>query len=310
MPQLKRPSVAELSPLSPNAQALATALAAEVPHLRRRALPGFRDLARDIVEVWGPHPGASGEISRLLRDMGRFAAGSWAIYLEATPGGLTVARMSEAMERTTVSGPGRARALLAYLRFIGYVEPAPEVGDGRSRHFRTTRSMRSAFRERLRHELLVRSAVDPAIPALLERFERDESVFNRFFATLSEVSLANAENTTPARNELDLFSERYAGMIILCELLQRGAPGDTFPPRGSLDFTVAGLAARCETSRMQVTSLLSRARKAGFLIPADDGGERLSEPLLQNMEGLIAGTTDMLVGCARIITGGSPTFFD
>lgn len=267
-------------------------------------------MARDIVEVWGPHQGLSGEVSRLLRDLGRFAAGSWAIYLEATPGGLTIARMSETLERTTISGPGRARALLVYLRFIGYVEAAPEHNDGRSRRFRTTPTMRTAFRQRLRRELEVRAHLDPAIPPLLARFDTDDEVFNAFFVVLSEVSLTNVELGAPRKNELDLFSDRYAGMIILCEMLQRGGPDDVFPPRGPLDFTVAGLAQRCETSRMQVTSLLRKAREAGYLIPTGDGRERFSEALLQNMEGLIAGTTDMLVGCARIVGGGPPTFFD
>ncbi len=310
MPRLRSSDTFEESAFSARARALALALSRELPHDRRRAEPGFDQLARDIVEVWGPHPGLSGEVSRLLRDLGRFSAGSWAIYLEATPGGLTIARMSETLARTTISGPGRARALLAYLRFIGYVEPAPDIDDGRSRRFRTTAAMRTAFRGRLRRELEVRAHLDGAIPPLLSRFDQDDEVFNAFFVALSEVSLANMELGAPRKNELDLFSERYAGMIILCEMLQRGAAGDVFPPRGALDFTVAGLAQRCETSRMQVASLLRKARDAGYLIPADGGGERLSEALLLNMEGLIAGTTDMLIGCARIIMGGPPGFFD
>lgn len=273
-------------------------------------MPGFAGLARAIVSVWGPHEGLSGEVSRLLRDLGRFAAGNWAIYLEATPGGLTAARMSEALKMTTVSGPGRATALLAYLSFVGYIERAPDADDGRARRFRTTDKMRIAFRERIRRELEVRAGLDPAIPALLERFRADARAFDDFFIVLSEVSLANMLFAAPRRNELDLFSERYAGLIILCEMLQQGAPDDVFPPRGPLDFTVANLARRCGTSRMQVTGLLSRARKAGFLIPTDDGRERLSESLLINMEGLIAGTTDMVIGCARIVMGQSPTLFD
>lgn len=286
------------------------ALRPEGPHTRRREMPGFQDLARHIVEVWGPHPGLVGEISRLLRDMGRFAAGNWAIYLEATPGGLTVARMSESLKLTSVSGPGRARALLAYLRFIGYVEPAPPERDGRERRFRTTVKMRTGFHDRIRRELEVRAHLDPAIPALLARFDSDPKMFDRFFVVLSEVSLANMAIGGARENELDLFSDRYAGLIILCEMLQRGDPGDVFPPRGPLSFTVTGLAARCETSRMQVTSLLKKARAAGYLIPTDDGRERFSEALLQNMEGLIAGTTDMVIGCARILIDGSPTIFD
>lgn len=308
-------SLRSVAILSEDAQTLARALNQEAlqdggPHARRRAMPGFAELARNIVEVWGPRPGLSGEVSRLLRDLGRFAAGSWAIYLEATPGGLTAARMSEALKMTTISGAGRATALLAYLRFVGYVEPAPRRDDGRVRHFRTTDKMRVAFRERLRRELEIRAHLDPAIPALLKRFETDESAYDAFFVVLSEVSLANMQLGAPRKNELDLFSERYAGMIIFCEMLQRGDPGDAFPPRGPLDFTVAGLARRCETSRMQVTGLLARARQVGFLVPTDDGRERFSEALLLNMEGLIAGTTDMVIGCARIVMGQTPTLFD
>ncbi|MFZ4608003.1 MAG: hypothetical protein ACOYM5_17290 [Caulobacter sp.] len=315
MTQLHKGRSALPQPLSDSARSLARALNHEAldrekPHARRQTMPGFADLARDIVEIWGPHPGAVGEISRLLRDMGRFAAGNWAIYLEATPGGLTTARMSESLKRTTVSGPGRARALLAYLRFIGYVEPASDVGDGRTRHFRTTVKMREAFQDRIRRELEVRARLDPAIPALLARFDSDPSAFDAFFVTISEVSFANMELAAPRKNELDLFSDRYAGLIILCEMLQRGEPGDGFLPRGPLDFTVAGLAMRCDTSRMQVNALLSRARQAGYLIPTADGRERLSEPLLRNMEGLIAGTTDMVIGCARIVMGGPATIFD
>lgn len=310
MPQSRPVEPTESYPLSANARALAQTLTRELPHARRRGDPGFAKLARGIVEVWGPHPGLSGEVSRLLRDLGRFAAGSWAIYLEATPGGLTAARMSETLQRTTISGPGRARALLAYLRFIGYLEPEPQKNDGRSRRLRTTQTMRAAFRQRLRRELEVRAHLDPAIPAVLARFDADDMVFNAFFVVLSEVSLTNLEMGAPRKNELDLFSERYAGLIILCEMLQRGAADDAFPPRGPLDFTVAGLAQRCETSRMQVTSLLRKARDAGYLIATDDGRERLSEDLLVNMEGLIAGTTDMLIGSARIVMGGPPTFYD
>ncbi len=296
-------------PLSDRARALAVELDREVPHARRRAMPGFPDLAGRVIDVWGPQPGQVGEISRLLRDMGRFAAGAWMIYLEATPGGLTLARLRELLETTTVSGPGRARALMTYLRFIGYIEPMAGQGDGRARLHRTTPLMRTAFRVRLRRELEVRAELDPAIPAALALFD-DEAIFNDFFVVSSEVSLAIMGLAAPRYNELDLFSERYAGMIILCEMLKRGEPGDVFLPRGPLNFTVADLARRCETSRMQVAGLLKKARAAGFLIPTPDGRERLSEALLLNMEGLIAGTTDMVVGCARIITGGPPTIFD
>lgn len=289
------------------AERLALALYEEVPHSRRRAAPGFPELARQIVRIWGPQEGVKGELSRLLRDFGRFAAGCWAIYLEATPGGLTIARLSEALKGTSISGPGRARAILTYLRFIGYVEPAPNEGDGRDRRYRTTTAMRQAFRERIRRELQVRAGLDPAMAQIVADFDHR---FTDFMVVVSEVSLATLHLPQKMGGEVDLFSERYAGMVILCELLACGAPDDSFPPRGRLTFTIAEIARRCDTSRMQVNSLLKSARAAGVLLPADGGGERFSEALLDNLQSLIAGTTDMLIGCARILYRNDPTFFD
>ncbi|MBP7703890.1 MAG: hypothetical protein KA105_01240 [Caulobacter sp.] len=286
---------------------LAAKLYDEIPHLRRRAAPGFSDLARRIVDVWAPQAGPGGEISRLLRDFGRFAAGSWALYLEATPGGLTISRMSETLKGTTISGPGRARAILTYMRFIGYVEPAPNEGDGRDRRYRTTETMQKAFRERVRGELAARADQDPTVAEVLADFDH---LFIDYLVVLSEVSLATLQQPAKLGGEVDLFSERYAGMVILCELMRSGEPDDSFPPSGPLTFTVAELARRCDTSRMQVNSLLKRARAAGVLLPAGDGRERLSEALLDNFRTLVAGSTDMLVGCARILVHGSPTFFD
>lgn len=270
-------------------------------------MPGFPELTRRILQIWGPQEGVRGELSRLLRDFGRFAAGCWAIYLEATPGGLTVARLSEALRGTSISGPGRARAILTYLRFIGYVEPAPTEGDGRDRRYRTTSAMREAFRERIRGELQVRAGLDPAMAKMVDDFDH---CFTDFMIVVSEVSLATLHLPQKMGGEVDLFSERYAGMVILCELMACGAADDVFPPRGRLTFTVAEIARRCDTSRMQVSSLLKTARAAGALLPMDGGGERFSEGLLDNVQSLVAGTTDMLVGCARILHRGDPTFFD
>ncbi len=294
------------------ARTLADALVRESPHMRRRAMPDFPAFVRSVIDVWSPQPDLSGELTRLLQDMGRFAAATWAIYLEETPGGLTITRMAETLRRTDASGPGRARAILTYLRFISYVEPAPERGDRRDRRYRTTRSLQVAFRERVRRELVVRAHLDPAVAWVLEAYE---SRFLPFFLVLAEVSLLNLSLRLVAdppalRNPADLFTERFAGMAMLHEMMSSADPGDTFPPRGPLTFTAADLARRSEASRMQVASVLRATRKAGSILPTPDGRERLSEELVQALEGLVAGTTDMLIGCARILQRGSPTFFD
>lgn len=292
---------------APGARALARALIGELPHLRRRAMPGFSAEVRRVVDVWAPNPGPGGELTRLLQDMGRFTAGAWVTWLEATPGGLTLARMSDALRRSNLSGPGRARTILGYLRFIGFLEPAPEARNGREKHYRTTDRLRSAFRERLRREIEARRDADPVMPALLARFD-DEGVSTAYIALLGEVSLLTMEAGGRDRNPVDTFSQRFSGVSILCEMLRGGRADDVFPPRGPVTFSIPDLARRCGASRMQVTSLLRQARKEGLLVP-DGEGERFSEDLLSNFEALVAGATDMMVGGARLLLGGPPVLF-
>lgn len=262
-------------------------------------------MARRVIAVWGPQVGEDGDIASKLQDMGRLAAGVWAFYLEITPGGLTLARLTELMVQTRVSGPGRARTLIAYLRFIRFIESAPIGADARRRLFVTTPSLKSAFRNRLYNELEARKHLDPAVVWVLDRFH-DDLVFTAYFTVISEVSMSIMQIGTKRTSVLDLFSERYAGMTVLGELLLGGDPDDHFPPRRPVRYSLADIANRCGTSRAQVLGLLKKARNAGLLIPQDDGGELLSPDLREAIEAFIAGTTDMVVGGARIVAGNRP----
>lgn len=281
---------------------LAEDLARDHPHNRLRSRPDFQVMARHVVKVWGPQPGLDGEISRILHDMGRLAAGVWAVYLEMTPGGLTLTRLTELMIQTRVSGPGRARTLMTYLRFIRFIEPAPAGPDGREKRFVTTPALRSAFRARLRGELEARRNLHPSVAWVLERFD-DEAMFTTFFTVMSEISMVMMEIGTKRRSALDTFSERYAGMIVLGEIMQGGDPADTFPPRGPVHYSLADIANRCATSRAQVQGLLKTARRKGLLIQQPGGGELVGADLREAIETFVAGTSEMVVGSARIVAG-------
>lgn len=259
-------------------------------------------MAREVISVWGPQKGEDGEVARKLHDMGRLAAGVWAVYLEVTPGGLTLARLTSLMIQTRVSGPGRARTLIAYLRFIRFIEPAPIGEDARRRLFVTTPALKTAFRHRVRNELRVRRHLDPAVEWVLDRID-DDDIFGAYFTLISEVSMTLMEIGTKRESTLNLFSERYAGMTALGEILLGGDLEDTFPPRGPVRYSLADVANRCGTSRAQVMGLVKRARQEGLLVPHEDGGEVLGDRLRDDVEAFIAGTTGMVVGVARIVAG-------
>lgn len=288
--------------LSDRAVALAVAIEAAFPFETERRTAGFEVLARSVTQVWSAVDPAK-KRDETLREISRFSAAMLISHLEATPGGLSLARLRAMVERPGLGGVGHGRAVLAYLRYVGYVEPLPRASDGRVQLYRVTDTVRAFLRTRMRRELEARIEVDPVVPRLLERFD-DEALVSAFLIVLSETGIAILRRGTPRDNPADLFSQRQNGMILLCELAEQGGPGDVFPPRGPLDYAVADLARRSGASRMQVAHLIRKARAEGALILEPDGRDRFSPALADGLERAIASSTLMIVGAARIALDG------
>lgn len=291
------------------ARALGAETARGRPFEAERSHPGFKALAREVTTLWGAtsdHLHERGE--RTLDDVARFAGALWIAYLEATPGGLTLQRLDQTMKAAAVGGVGRARAVLTYLSYIRYIERAPSEGDGRFRRYRATPTARRVFRERYRAELLARRAVDPAIQDVVDRID-DPAVFDALVIAATEAGLVTIAEQAETPNPTHLFADRDRGSIVLYQLLDCGGPGDDYPPRGPLAFSIYDLAKRSGASRMQVSHLLRMAREAGLLVPADDGGEALSEALVHGVEMLVASSTRILVGASKLALehAGEPT---
>ncbi len=300
MQQLERDPEGRLDPEP--VERLAAFLAQDWPYPDFWREPRFVAAAPELVRAWQPRPGLEGEVCRLLRDMGRFAACAWSLQLEATPGGLTAARMSDAMLAATVSGPGRARALLLYLQAIGYIEPAA-AATGRELRFRTTPRLRDAMTSRMALELDVRAALDPAIGAVRERLDE---LFIEMMVTIGAVNQAQLRRHPAHKSPLDLFSQRYAGMNILADILLSGDHDDIFRSNLRPARSASDTARACGTSRMQVAGVLKAARAAGLLSDAPGGGITLSPLLVSELKALLSGTTELLAGVCRIVLREPP----
>lgn len=260
--------------------------------------PGFRSLIKPWVQTWQVRGDDSAMLARTLRDVGRFLTGVWAIQLHATPGGLTLSRLADLLKRSGFSGPGRARSILIFLRFIGYIETAPGGGDGRARQFAPTARMLAAFRSRVLRDLNVFWPVAPAILAVGRHLDRDE-VLKAYIAGIGEVTGVAFEAYRPGGPTLDVISQRYGGMAVLAELILSTPQDRTFPPEGPLPVTLAGLARTCHTSRPQVRATLAAAETSGFIVLSPDGRYRLTEQLTQHLDMLLAGTLVVVGYAAR-----------
>lgn len=256
--------------------------------------PGFRNLLKPWIETWRIGAGDHGILARTVRDLGRFLASLWVIQLDATPGGLTTSRLARLLHSSGVSGPGRASSILIFLRFSGYVEAAPGREGERGKRYQPTPQMVSALRDRLLRDL---HAVWPADPALLAVAPRlaDPAAFRCYVAAIGEVTAASFPLYRPSGASLDVFSQRYSGMVLLAELLLSDPHAVEFPPSGQLPVTLNGLARSCQISRAQVRGILKAGQAQGLLDLRLDGSVRLQPALSAHLEMLLAGA--LIVTC-------------
>jgi hypothetical protein len=257
--------------------------------------PRFEAAARGAVDCWIPTDGDDGIL--LLRDIGRFVAAQWTFFLASEPEGLTRSRLEDLLKATNASGVARAQALLIYLRFIGYVAPAP-TGDSRVKRYVPTPVLIGVFTARLKRELAWAADLDPDTAALAARFDEPDvaDAFRRCHAqnTIALFKLHTAEEVS-----LDVFSHRFGGMTILGALLQAADQGGAFPAEGVARFNVSHLSRMADCSRTQVRNQLRAAQKAGLLTDVGEGEARLTPLLLEHVRHLIAGSALLFAWGAR-----------
>jgi hypothetical protein len=270
----------------------------EAEILRVLTDPAFPAVARTLAELGAG--GHGGMIDKALRDATRLVAASWALYLDATPGGLTHSRLTALWEASHTGGRTHAYAMLAWLRFLAYIEPAGESAeDGRARLYRPTERMRSAFRSYYAAQLRAMAPLHPEVLAVADGLE-DPAVFARFVALSGEGLLAVTQllrpDQPPAFNQ---FSRRRSGMVMLWTLLLSSPDRSAWPSAGTFPISVADLARRAGVSRMHQQRFLDDAVQAGMLARYPDGAVRVRSSMRREVNGFLAIMILCLVHTAR-----------
>ncbi|MFS8036059.1 hypothetical protein ACI7BZ_03680 [Xanthobacter sp. AM11] len=232
--------------------------------------------------------------NRLLADKGRAVFAHFILYLHALPesagGGLTAARMGALCAEMNICSRGRARALLALMRWAGHVAPLEAATDRRERPLAPTEAMVSLQRERWRIQYGAVSLLDPAmaaVPAALEHMV----FFNHLALSMGRCYRAGFRllDVVPA---LALIIERDGGVMVLNSLLVRGNEGAP-PP------AVAELARNFHISRAQVLHVLRVAEAEGLLTRGDVGAGRLTPQGRDALGGFYAGLFTVFINCAH-----------
>ncbi len=266
------------------------------------AHPRFAEAARRTVHGWAPRPGDDLSKSRALQDVGLFAAGLWCMQLDASPAGLTHSSLTAAITTWGLASRGRVGPMLAYLRFRNMIQLAPS-SDRRITRYTPTVHLRTQFGIFFERELHGAAPIFPEAEALLARWG-EPGLLSRMVTAYSTILLASQQMREPDDGpNLDVFSHRRAGLIILGQILTAADDGSEFPPAGPVRLVLSDLARRSAASRGQVQAVLREGEKAGFLLRDEDGLTVLSDDLRRHVSDFLPMYWMALAWAARVTLG-------
>lgn len=204
----------------------------------------------------------------ILKDAGRNVAALCAAHLHFS-GGLTLPRLKALCASFGLVSPGRARALLLYLRYLGFVERATAHRKGAPALYVCTPRFLNTWRNHLRAVLNTVAILEPAATHVGDHFETPD-VFETFSAELCRGFLDTANTNDLDSAYVRVFLHRNAGIQIVHSLLAANTD-DVFPPVRPVTLSLAAIARRFRVSRIHVRRLIDAAEREGLLSFGADG---------------------------------------
>ncbi|HTN98400.1 MAG TPA: hypothetical protein VL101_15615 [Nordella sp.] len=243
-------------------------------------------------------------MSWFLSDRPLALIGHAVIYLHLEGGaddplsGLTPSRFRSFCQTNDLCSPGRAGAILAFMRMTGHIEAVPHPGDRRVTQLRPSEKLMEIARARLERQFaaiaLLRPDIAPAIDALGDP-DFEAALFHNLGTWL--ISGSRVLDHAPS---LHLFAGRDAGMLILYSLMLAGEPDDRPVPMKPVPISISAIAKQFQVSRTHVLRLIRDAEKDGLLTRGGVKAETitLSPGLGQDLQNMQAGLFQLLATCA------------
>lgn len=204
-------------------------------------------------------------IDGVFKDAGRYVAAACAASM---PEGVTLVDLKALCAKFGLLSAGRARALLLYLRYLGYVSLWRERSRDGPARYAISPSFAAAWRAHLRVAIEAATLVEPACAIVAARLD-EPAFYGRFCRLQIDGLAAGAAHWDGDMPFVRVFLHRHAGTQIAWTLLvQQGDDG--FPFAGPLRGAKLTLARRFNVSLMHVKRLFAEAEREGILIENDE----------------------------------------
>jgi len=259
--------------------------------------PAFPAAMRDLAAAMLALTDADRGLAAMFKDGGRYVAGLCAAALRAE--GLTLPAIKALSARFGMASPGRAQALLLYMRWLGYVDAkAARQGRGPA-EWRLSDSFVAAWRRQLDTVLTAAVPIDPVAGRVRARLG-DDRVFDRLNRVLVD-QLADDVGRVPGIAPLmAVFVNRDAGSRLLWSLLT-AEDADDCPPSTPVRPGLDRLALRFGVSGTHLKRMIRDARAAGLLAEAGRGEIRITADGRDQIRTLYAAQLVRLLAACRAV---------
>jgi hypothetical protein len=269
---------------------------------RLRANDAYPRAARAFAAAMLSQAEADAALDGILKDAGRNIAAKALAYLHAT-NGVTLPNLKALCQRIGMVSPGRARALLLYLQYLGFVERLPRRSADQPRRYQPTPSFTLAWRRQMRAMLECAALIDPSANDVAAGLD-DPTVYDAFVRSISEGYLEALSFVDDSSPYFRAFMHPYAGTQLVHSLVLLDP--DHFPPRRSLAFSMNAAAARFGVSRMHVARMVELARRDGLVTLPERGQLRFEAAGRSAMDDIYATQLLVFLGAAartlRVLT--------
>ena len=237
-------------------------------------------------------------VDGIFKDAGRYVAAMCAASLHGE--GITLPRVKQLCAGFGMLSSGRARALLIYLRYLGYVGLWSERDHAGPARYAASPAFLAVWRSHYRAALEAARLIEPSVGLLIDRLDEPAT-----FATLCRIQLeglmASTTQLSTSTPFLRIFLQRYAGTQISWALLLQGDAAA--PPADSpLHISFAGLSREFGVSSMHVKRLFADAVRDGVLEPIVNGETRFTDAGRDEVSfHYAAQLVRLLIACSRTL---------
>ncbi|MFY7760342.1 hypothetical protein [Aquidulcibacter sp.] len=240
---------------------------------------GFVDAARRWAATMLVMSDQDRAVDGIFKDAGRFVAAMCAVSMREE--GVTLVKLKALCARFGLLSAGRARAVLLFLRYLGYVDVWGQKSANGTTIYKVNPTFIAAWRLQLEAIFTSLELLDLRIGKLLDHLE-DDAIFDAICASQIDELADDVEALNRFPEITQIFVNRSAGSQVLWYLLSFHRD-EVFPSPKPVPLNPSILAERFNVSTVHIRRILNAAVNANLLRWADEGHVVFTPKALANL---------------------------